>query len=353
MINMALAAALPIALLAAPSATPADSETAGARQTTPDRSPDTAMINMVLVEGGTFQMGDVLNDGIQFALPVHEVTVSSFHLHKYQVTLEQFAAFVEDSSYVTSAETESRKEDAVAEDQYSAMLASRGAHVMDPAANGMSWVAEADWKHPQFEQSPRDPVVCISWTDAIAYCNWLSEREGLPIAYDVTAGNLLDAHGTRTTDVTMVKGYRLPTEAEWEFAARERGQRIRFGNGMNTARAGEINFAATMGEFAFAEKGEFRKKTTPVGSFRPNALGLYDMSGNAFEWCSDFLGEYSSEPQTNPYQLNGMMGPRRAARNGPWAGDASWVRASKRIGWVADDRCNMIGFRIARSAESK
>ena len=80
-----------------------------------------------------------------------------------------------------------------------------------------------------------------------------------------------------------------------------------------------------------------------------SANGKCRISGNVWEWCSDFLGRYAKQSQTNPYQQKGMMGPRRAARDGPWAGDASWARASARIGWVADDRCNMIGFRIARS----
>jgi formylglycine-generating enzyme required for sulfatase activity len=149
--------------------------------------------------------------------------------------------------------------------------------------------------------------------------------------------------------VTKVRGYRLPTEAEWEYAARERGRKVRFGNGQDIARPSEMNFNAADGEFAFVEKGEFRKKTIPVGSFRPNNLGLYDMSGNVWEWCSDFVGRYSKQAQTNPYQQKGMMGPRRAARGGPWIGDASFARVSTRMGWVADDRCNNIGFRISRS----
>ena len=115
--------------------------------------------DMVFIEGGTFPMGDVFDEGVRLATPVHEVTVSSFHLNKYEVTVEEFAAFVKDASYMTSAEKDS--EDAVErpKDEYSALLASLGAHVMDPAADQMSWVVEANWRDPQFEQSPKDPVV--------------------------------------------------------------------------------------------------------------------------------------------------------------------------------------------------
>jgi formylglycine-generating enzyme required for sulfatase activity len=311
--------------------------------------PDVKPGHMLSIVGGTFKMGDVFDEGVRFATPVHEVTVSSFYLNKYETTVEEFAAFVKETSYVTSAEKESEDATAHAEDEYNAMLSSRGAHVMDPAADRMSWMANAGWKNPQYEQSPKEPVTCVSWRDAVSYCNWLSTKENLPVAYDVKTGNLLDAQGQPTTDVTKVRGYRLPTEAEWEYAARERGKKIRFGNGRNIARSSEMNFNAAEGEFPYAEKGEFRWKTTPVGSFTPNSLGLYDMSGNVWEWCSDFLGRYAKQSQTNPYEQKGMMGPRRAARDGPWAGDASWARASARIGWVADDRCSMIGFRIARS----
>ena len=86
----------------------------------------------------------------------------------------------------------------------------------------------------------------------------------------------------------------------------------------------------------------------PVGSFKPHALGLYDMSGNVWEWCSDFLGEYGDEAQISPHQTKGLQ-DRRAARGGPWVGDAKWQRVYERIGWQAEKRCNNIGFRVARS----
>ena len=312
--------------------------------------------DMVHVEGGTFQMGDVFGEDVQLATPVHEVTLSSFYLSKYEVTVEDFSTFVKETAYVTSAERGQDGADQSAkvpapqnQEEYDARLAAGGALILDPVARETVWGLGASWRNPFFEQSPKDPVVCVSWTDAVNYCNWLSKKEGLPVAYDVETGDLLDAKGEVTTDVTKVKGYRLPTEAEWEYAARERGRKVRFGNGQDVARLAEMNFKASEGEFEYAEKGEVRGKTVPVGSYKPNSLGLYNMSGNVCEWCSDMLARYPKTPQTDPYQRRGMRGPRRAARGGPFAGDASFARVATRVGWVAEDRCNNTGFRVARS----
>ena len=312
--------------------------------------------NMVRIAGGTFEMGDVFNERVRLAKPVHDVTVSAFYMNRYEVTVEEFAAFVKDTGYVTSAER--GENDVPASDntpmpktpaEYDARLAERGAIILDPVAQETFWGPTASWRNPLYEQSPQDPVACVSWLDAVDYCNWLSKKEGLPVAYDVKTGDLVDPEGHPTADVTKVKGYRLPTEAEWEYAARERGRKIRFGNGQDIARPAEINFNAREGEFEFAEKGELRGKTLPVGSFAPNSLGLHDMSGNVMEWCSNFVGRYPNEPQVDPYQQKGVMGPRRAARGGAMCSNAGLTRVATRMGWVANDRCNNIGFRLARS----
>ena len=190
-------------------------------------------------------------------------------------------------------------------------------------------------------------MVALSWDDAVRYCNWLSEREGLPPAYDLDSGALLDENGMPTSDVSTVRGFRLPTEAEWEFAARERGRTIRFGNGQDVARVSEITFDAGAGDFAYLERGGYPGRTTPVGSHPPNDLGLYDMSGNAWEWVSDRYGPYGEGAQTDPYV---GTGDEQILRGGRWGGDAFEARVFHRSAWVRNDRCNNSGFRVARSA---
>jgi formylglycine-generating enzyme required for sulfatase activity len=147
--------------------------------------------------------------------------------------------------------------------------------------------------------------------------------------------------------VSKVRGFRLPTEAEWEYAAREGGRRVRFGNGQDLARSSEIAFDAGAGDFAYLERGGGPGRTTPVGSYPPNRLGLFDMSGNAWEWVSDRYRPYGREAQTDPYVA---VGDEQILRGGRWGGAAFEARVFHRSPWVRNDRCNNSGFRVARSA---
>jgi len=287
---------------------------------------------LVYVEGGTFLMGDALADGDRAMLvetPVHKVEVGSFLLSPYEVTVAEFRKFVEETGYKTRAETDGQ-----------------GKATKEMIQKG--WTKYPNFKTHWFEQTDRHPAVWIAWEDAIVYCNWLSKQHGIPATYDESTGQLLDKDGKVTTDVRQVEGFRLPTEAEWEFAARERGKKVRFGNGKNVARADEINFDARKAEKRYTIKGEYRQATTPVGTFPSNALGLYDMSGNAWEWCSDTGVDYLDKKVTNPYALNksGHM-----ARGGTWDSDAAGCRVTTRINWWPNSMCTATGFRIARTAD--
>ncbi|MBL7774696.1 MAG: formylglycine-generating enzyme family protein, partial [Saprospiraceae bacterium] len=145
------------------------------------------------------------------------------------------------------------------------------------------------------------------------------------------------------------KNYRLPTEAEWEYAARGGGQAVLFGNGKNMANPAEVNFEASDDfKTTYSQVGTPREKTIPVGSLNsPNALGLHDMSGNVWEWCSDWYDFYASEPQTNP---NGAgIGSVRVIRGGAWHNAPWYSRVATRDYNAPDNRREDTGFRLARS----
>ena len=316
---------------------------------------------MVLIHGGSFEMGDVFSEGNEDEQPVHHVTVADFHLADAEVTVGQFRRFVSEADYQTSAEGPINRaawdslialaqSPGLSRDDRNAlldqMLLYGGCFWWDADSRRFDFDENFDWANPGFDQTEEHPAVCLSWDDAASYANWLSRLEGLPVAYDVRTGELLDSEGSATIDVTRVRGYRLPTEAEWEFAARDGGQLTRFGNGKDVAHPGEAAFDASVGDYPYQLRGPLRRAPSPVRSYQPNILGLYDMAGNAWEWTSDFLAPYPDVQQTNPYQLAGRG---RAVRGGRWGGDASEMRTARRFQWQSNNRCNASGFRLARS----
>jgi formylglycine-generating enzyme required for sulfatase activity len=287
----------------------------------------------VLVEGGTFLMGDVLEDGSHAAPeePVHEVRIDDFYLCRFEVTVGEFRAFVEATGCRTSAETDN-------EVKATEEMLEKG---QMPYPN---------WKEHWFKQGDDHPVIWIAWEDAVAYCNWRSREAGLPPAYSETTRRLVDRDGEEVDDIRKVEGFRLPTEAEWEFAARERGRRVRFGNGQDMARSSEINFNASSGSYPYLEKGINRETTTPVGSFAQNRLGLHDMSGNAWEWCTDTGAPYSTHPKVNPCN---QAGTNHIIRGGTYQSEARACRAAARLDWWPFAKCAASGFRLALTAGTR
>ncbi|WP_289059679.1 formylglycine-generating enzyme family protein [uncultured Mesotoga sp.] len=246
----------------------------------------------VLVEGGTFTMGDTWGGGDSDERPTHKVTFTyDFYIGKYEVTFDEYDVFCE----------------ATSRDKPSDEGWGRGAR----------------------------PVINVSWWDAIAYCNWLSEKEKLPKAYD-SDGNLLDKDGRITIDPSKVVGYRLPTEAEWEYAAK----------GGNKSEGYKYSGSDNVSDVAWYSSNS-GSKTQEVGKKAPNELGLYDMSGNVWEWCSDWYGSYSSSAQTNPY--NSTAGSYRVRRGGSWINSATFTRVAFRL--YVSPSCTVynLGFRICRT----
>ncbi len=248
--------------------------------------------NMVLVEKGSFTMGDTWGDGSSDEKPTHKVTFTyDFHIGKYEVTFEEYDVFCE--------------------------------------ATGKSKPSDSGWGRGQ------RPIINVSWNDSIAYCNWLSEKEGLPVAYD-DKGNFLDKNGNITTDPSMVMGYRLPTEAEWEYAAKGGKNNDSF-TYSGSEKADEVAWY----------KSNSEGKTQTVGLKKPNTLGIYDMSGNVWEWCSDYYSLYTSSAKTNPF-VNADS-PRRVIRGGSWDNSVMLLRVAFRNLYSNTDISGGLGFRTCRT----
>jgi len=258
---------------------------------------------MVLVEGGRFTMGDELEQGAcgeESEIP-HEVYVSSFYLSKYEVCFSEDDAFCDSTIY-------SRASDKV-------------------------------WGRGD------RPVINVSWHNAVTYCNWLSEKEGLQACYEINS-NIAFCDFTQN-------GYRLPTEAEWEYAAREGGKRIRFGNGKNTANPSEMNFFP-LGDCPYNIIGNYRKQTAPVNTLTPNRLGLYHMSGNVAEWCWDWYkpdydekGVYDNPKGPTRPPMSGRY--YRIVRGGHWGTPAQYLQVTSRANHGMFTRFHGTGFRLCRS----
>ncbi|WP_334103369.1 formylglycine-generating enzyme family protein [Mesotoga prima] len=255
----------------------------------------TSGIEMVYVEGGTFTMGDTWGDGDSDEKPTHKVTLTyNFYIGNYETTFNEYDAFCE--------------------------------------ATGRIKPKDEDWGRGN------RPVVWVSWWDAIAYCNWLSEKEGLPKAYN-SNGDFLGSDGKVTTDPDKVVGYRLPTEAEWEYAARggkySKGYKYSGSNGVQ-----EVAW--------FSDNSGSR--TRDIGRRMANELGIYDMSGNVWEWCSDWYGLYTVTSQIDPYSYKATSsGSRRVYRGGGWSSSATYTRVADRFNISPTYSYYNLGFRIART----
>jgi len=245
--------------------------------------------------------------------PRHRVRITKpFYLGAYEVTVGQFAIFAKDAKYKTEAER-----DGTGGWGYDAELGRCCGRKL-----------KFNWREPGYEQTDDQPVIDVTWNDAVAFCQWLSRKEG--------------------------KHYRLPTEAQWEYACRA-GTTTRYNTG-NTPNAlfkaacvldaGDRRTFPHVQELKISKDGQMHF-TLPVGSFPPNAFGLYDMHGNVWEWCSDWYGEdyYAHSPTDDP--TGPGAGNLRVRRGGGWNSFPLWARASFRNWNTPQSRCVNLGFRVA------
>jgi formylglycine-generating enzyme required for sulfatase activity len=244
----------------------------------PPQRPDSG--GFLRIQGGTFMMGSPASEaGRGDRETPHRVTVSGFSMAQYEVTQREYEALMGNNP--------SRF---------------RGANL---------------------------PAERVSWFDAVAYCNALSQREGLTPAYTIAGENV--------TWHRRANGYRLPTEAEWEYACRA-GTTGAFNTG-DTISTGQVNYNDNT-------KETYRQQTTDVGNFASNPWGLYDMHGNVEEWCWDWDGEYSTADQTDP--AGAASGSSRVLRGGGWYRLAQHVRSAYRSYNTPGDRNSSYGFRVVR-----
>ena len=246
--------------------------------------------------------------------PQHRVRITKpFYLGTYHVTRGQFQQFVADTGYKTDAEKGEQP----------------GAYGWDPDKKEFGFNEKYSWRKWGFEQTDEHPVVNVSWNDAVAFCKWLSGKEG--------------------------KTYRLPTEAEWEYACRA-GTTTRYYSGDDPealAKVGNVADATAKARFPdwknTIKASDGYAFTAPVGSFKPNAFGLYDMHGNAFQWCADWYGAeyYTASPADDPSGPDsGMV---RILRGGSWIDGPVYCRSAFRNSLAHDYQWYFTGFRVART----
>lgn len=248
---------------------------------------------LVLIKGGQFTMGSPVTefrhgkDEVQ-----HSVTLSDFYLGKHPVTQKEFREIME-------AEPSNFKGDNL-------------------------------------------PVENVTWFEAVQFCNELSKKEDLTPAYTFT-GRGAD---TAVSWNRHANGYRLPTEAEWEYACRA-GTTTPFNTGANIT-SDQANY---YGYYPYnnAPSGLYRNTTLQVGGFAPNAWGIFDMHGNVWDWCWDWYGAYAAGPQTDPSGPN--SGSFRVNRGGGWNDFGRHLRCAYRAAHTPSNRTFNIGFRVARNAK--
>lgn len=306
--------------------------------TTSSAQSDTIPAKMVRIPGGTFSMGSA-DPGFPDALPIHQVRVNSFWMDEHEVTNAEFEKFVRATGYQTIAERPIDPKDFPGVPKEN-LVPGSGVFTPTPGPvsldNPLQWwqyVNGASWHHPFGPQSsingkPNDPVVHISYTDAAAYAKWA--------------------------------GKRLPTEAEWEYAAQGSKGQHKYYWGDELKPGGKWPANIFQGHFPDANtKEDGFEGIAPVKSFAPNGYGLYDMEGNVWEWCNDFYRPdyYKHSPAANPQGPADSYDPeepgtiKRVQRGGSFLCSDEYCRrylAGSRAKGEINSASNNLGFRCVK-----
>ncbi len=272
-----------------------------------------------LVLPGTFVMGARSGEPARIDETARRVTISRpFYLSKYETTVGQFRQFIKEMQekfpgWKTNAENN---------DKSKGGLPFGG---MSTVKNGENiWDSSANWHKPGFSQTDRHPVVFVSWYDAVEFCKWLSHKEG--------------------------KTYRLSTEAEWEYTARAGSQKAYWWGddprkGIGKANLADQSYAKHFPRSNYSlDYNDGYPFTSPVGTFNPNAFGLYDMHGNVFEWVQDWWNLPTKKSESDP--SGPIDGEFRVAKGGAWASRLDHTRSAFRFRDAPDMRFAGMGFRI-------
>jgi formylglycine-generating enzyme len=315
---------------------------------------DTSVNGMVFIKGGTFTMGGDNNQASADEFPKHKVQVDGFWMDATEVTNAQFQKFVEATNYITTAEKKPDWEEmkktlppGTPKPSDDMMVAASlvfkqtsGPVDLNDYSQWWNWVSGANWKHPEgpgssIEGKENYPVVQVSWYDAMAYCRWA--------------------------------GKRLPTEAEWEFAARGGLENNIYPWGNESINEGKSKANSWGGKFPYYnDRKDGFVKLAPIKSFMPNRYNLYDMAGNVWEWCSDWYdANYYKSFHSIAIKPNGPARsfdpednytPKRSLRGGSFLCNDSYCsgyRVARRMKSSPDTGLEHTGFRCAKDGENK
>jgi sulfatase modifying factor 1 len=303
--------------------------------------------DMIFISGGTFQMGDSFGEAWSDELPVHTVTQDSFYICRFEITNGQYCEFLNGALAQSSIAL------------IDGIVYQAGSGENNPYCNTSVYdsgnlitfnngIFSVRPKRKGGRDMSKDPMQQVTWVGAAAYCNWRSQMEGRECCYNLVSW---------TCDFNK-NGYRLPTEAEWEYAARGGLSENRFpwGNTISHTQANyrsdskySYDISPTRGYHPIWND-EIEPYTSPVGSFPPDEFGLCDMVGNVWEWCNDWYEKYTIDPQTNP--TGPISGSYRALRGGCWSTYAIHGRISYRINSSPTYRDFFVGFRVVLSWEN-